>query len=100
MRKCTPLNMRLVPEKGLFNVCMNYMYYFVDYMKLYVFLLFSETKSSLDMDLQVDALDLMAKEDISYKDGLHLDQELSQHGVPLQFADFNFRETFLSKGKF
>lgn len=56
--------------------------------------------SRLDMDLQRDALDLMAEEDISYEDGLH-DQELSYvASKECPFADFNFRETFLSKVKF
>lgn len=54
--------------------------------------------SSLDMDLQ-DNLDLMGKEDISYKDGLH-DQELSHVAIMASsFVDFNFQNTFLSKVK-
>lgn len=64
------------------------------------FYYFSETISRLDMDLQRDALDLMAEEDISYEDGLH-DQELSYvASKECPFADFNFRGTFLSKVKF
>lgn len=56
--------------------------------------------SRLDMDLQRDALDLMAEEDISYEDGLH-DQELSYvASMECPFADFSFRGTFLSKVKF
>lgn len=56
--------------------------------------------SRLDMDLQRDALDLMAEEDISYEDGLH-DQDLSYvASMECPFADFNFRGTFLSKVKF
>lgn len=50
------------------------------------------------MDLQ-DNLDLMGKEDISYKDGLH-DKELSHvASMACSFVDFNFQETLLSKVK-
>lgn len=53
--------------------------------------------SKLEMDLQGDALSLMAEENISYEDGLH-DQELSYVArIECPFADFNFRGTFLSK---
>lgn len=55
--------------------------------------------TSLDTDLQ-DVLDVMAEEEISYKDGLH-DQELSYvASMECPFADFSFRGTFLSKVKF
>lgn len=37
LRNCTPLNIGPVPEKSLFNVSMNYMYWFVEFMKLSVF---------------------------------------------------------------
>lgn len=90
------------PEKGLFNVSMNYMYQFVKVMQLSVFLLFFlDSMSSLDMDLQEDVFDLMAEEYFSNEDGFNLDQEQSYAAtMECPFADFNIRGTFLSKVKF